>query len=417
MNSTPERTFLLSDLIGLKALLGTKRIGKLADVVISDAAKAPEVTHLVISRPYGDKPLMVPWAKVGEVGPKTVDLMIEAAAPYEGEPGAGQVLLKDHLLDKKVLDCQDDEVEVVYDIKLMLRRGRLYVTDIDCSRSGFLRRIGLKKLSNWLRDIASSIKEDTIPWSYVQRLPEDIGSFKGDVRLNVLKEKLPEIHPVDLADILEELDQDERLVIFNQLNTEQASDTLEEVEPRVQRELIAALDKKRAAELINDMTPAQAADTLAVLPAPDAEALLNMLDVEDSGKIRHLLEHHDDSIANFATTHTISFPPQMTIRDVFREYRNKAGSADVVMYIYVVDESGKLLGTVDIRELLQAAPEQRLEDVMTTNLVTLNAKTAVKDAAKLFVRYSFRAIPIVDDDGVMIGAIPYRDVMNLQHRS
>ena len=79
-----------------------------------------------------------------------------------------------------------------------------------------------------------------------------------------------------------------------------------------------------------------------------------MLDVEDSGKIRHLLEHHDDSIANFATTHTISFPPQMAIRDVFREYRNKAGSADVVMCIYVIDKSGKLLGALDIRELLQA---------------------------------------------------------------
>ena len=69
---------------------------------------------------------------------------------------------------------------------------------------------------------------------------------------------------------------------------------------------------------------------------------------------------------------------------------------------------------LDIRELLQAQPEERLQDVMTTNLVTLNGRTAVKDAAKLFVRYSFRAIPIVDDEGVMIGAIPYRDVMNLQ---
>jgi len=82
-----------------------------------------------------------------------------------------------------------------------------------------------------------------------------------------------------------------------------------------------------------------------------------------------------------------------------------------------VDEGAKLVGVLDIRELLQARPEDRLEDVMTTNLVTLNAKTALKDAAKLFVRYSFRAIPIVDDDGVMIGAIPYRDVMDLQQRS
>jgi CBS domain-containing protein/sporulation protein YlmC with PRC-barrel domain len=414
MNNGAERTFLLSDLIGLKAYMGKKRIGKLADIVISDADKAPEVTHFVISRPYGGKSLMVPWAKVGEIGPRSAGLAIEAPEPYEAEPVQGQVLLKDHLLDKKVLDCDDDEVEVVYDVKLALRRGKLYATDIDCSRAAFLRRLGLKSLANWVREIASQIKDDTIPWSYVQRLPEDIGSFKGDLKLNVLKEKLPEIHPVDLADILEELDQDERLAIFSQLDTEQASDTLEEVEPRVQRELIAALDKKRAAELINDMTPAQAADILAVLPAPEAEALLNMLDAADAGKIRHLLEHHDDSIAYLATAHYIAFPPETLIGEVFRQYRLKAPSADVVMYIYVVDELGKLVGTLDIRELLQAAPEQRLEDVMTTNLVTLNANTAVKDAVKLFVRYAFRAIPIVDDGGVMTGALPYRDVMNMK---
>ena len=77
------------------------------------------------------------------------------------------------------------------------------------------------------------------------------------MKLNVLKAKLPEIHPVDLADILEELNHDKRLAIFSEFETEHASDTLEEVEPRVQRELIAALTKDRAAELIKDMAPAQ----------------------------------------------------------------------------------------------------------------------------------------------------------------
>ena len=90
-------------------------------------------------------------------------------------------------------------------------------------------------------------------------VPENIGSFKGNVKLNVLKEKLPDIHPVDLADILEELNEEQRTAIFNELDTEQASDTLEEIEPRVQRSLISSMDKERVAELIDEMTPAQAA--------------------------------------------------------------------------------------------------------------------------------------------------------------
>ena len=87
MTNGNERTLLLSDLIGLKALVGKKRIGKLADVVISDAAKAPEVTHLLITRPYGDKSLMAPWAKVGELGERTVELSIgKPLSAFEGEP-------------------------------------------------------------------------------------------------------------------------------------------------------------------------------------------------------------------------------------------------------------------------------------------------------------------------------------------
>ena len=164
------------------------------------------------------------------------------------------------------------------------------------------------------------------------------------------------------------------------------------------------------------MSPAQAADILAVLPAPDVDGILELIDAEESRKIHHLLEHHDDTIVNFATTHVITFPPETTIRQVLDDYRVVAKDADVVMYVYVLDAGRRLIGVLDIKEIMQAEPEDRLADVMTTNLVTLNAGSTVKEAAKLFARYSFRAIPIVDDAELLLGAIPYRDVMDLQHR-
>ena len=85
-------------------------------------------------------------------------------------------------------------------------------------------------------------KDSTISWKYVQPLPTHISSFKGNVKLTVLKETLADIHPVDLADIIEELDHDQRLAVFSSLETDQASDTLEEIEPNVQRDIIASLD-------------------------------------------------------------------------------------------------------------------------------------------------------------------------------
>ena len=106
-----------------------------------------------------------------------------------------------------------------------------------------------------------------IPWTCIQPLPTNIGRFKGNVKLNVLKEKLSEIHPVDLADILEEMDHDQRVMVFSTLDHEQATDTLEEIEPKVQREIISSLSTEKVVQLINDMTPGQAADILSVLPS------------------------------------------------------------------------------------------------------------------------------------------------------
>ena len=250
-----DAKYLLSDLIGGRARCSGKPIGKLADIIVADGDKAAEVTHLLIDRPFGYKALMVPWSKVERLEPNgETALTISDQQAYEGEPAEGQICLRDHLLDKKVVDIDNDDVEVVYDITLAAHNGRLFVTGVDISRAGFLRRIGLRRVANFIRGIAAKINDDTIPWASVQRLPHDIGRFEGNVKLNLLKEKLPQIHTVDLADILEELDHDHRIAIFNELETEQASETLKEVEPRVQRKLVSSLTVERVAELVDEMT-------------------------------------------------------------------------------------------------------------------------------------------------------------------
>jgi len=86
------------------------------------------------------------------------------------------------------------------------------------------------------------------------------------------------------------------------------------------------------------------------------------------------------------------------------------------MYLYVVDEEEKLLGICDIKELLQAEPGDKLEDIMTTNVISLNPENTLIEASRKFTRYLFRAIPIMDEEDVILGVIPYRDIINLNHR-
>ncbi len=414
-NSSFEAELFISDIIKRKVLWNGKKIGKLQDIVIADHEKLPEVSHFIVARAFGHKSLLVPWARVKAIHPKAVEIDIESIEQYEQEPSESQVLLRDHILDKKVIDMDDNEIDVVYDVKLVPINKKLFVTDVDFSKYGLLKRIGFRWVARIVYSLAEIFKKETLPWSYVAPLPKDLSSFKGSVKLNVLKEKLPEIHPVDLADMLEEMEEGQRLALFKELDTEHASDTLEEIEPRVQRTLISSLERSRVAELINEMTPAQGADVLAILPSNDADEIMRLMDQEKAQKIEQLLSKHYETILNLATSRFLKFPEDLRVTDAIRRYRKSAYDKDVDFYIYVVDPDDKLIGVVDMQELLQARLEERLSDIMVAEVISLHPDASLQEAVEIFSRYNFRALPVTDETERILGVIPYRDIMNLKH--
>ncbi|TLU88121.1 MAG: magnesium transporter [Chlorobium sp.] len=409
-----EHEFFLTEIIGRRVYLKSQSIGKLKDIVIQEIpGKIPEVTHLLVHRPYGDSALLIPWDKTAMISNTEIVADIENIAGFELNPLESHIFLKDYILDKKILDMDGHEVEVVYDVKLMFQNDRLFVSEVDFNRFRILRRMGFKKLASYL---ARYKEESSISWLYVQPLPETISSFKGNVRLNVLKENINDIHPVDLADILEELDGNQRMALFNELEPELASDTLEEVEPRVQRELIRSMEKEKAAELINEMSPAQAAEILSVLPASEADEIIEYVDIESKERVQQIIEHNDENIMLYATQNVIRRPGSTLAKDVIDNYREIAADMDVIMYVYVTDPDNVLQGVVDIRELISADKTQTLGDIMTDSLITLNPDESLHDAVDMFTRYSFRAIPVTDDNEHLLGVVSFHDIKGVKPR-
>jgi CBS domain-containing protein/sporulation protein YlmC with PRC-barrel domain len=416
MRNSVEETLFLTQLIGVRAYVGNRKIGKVGDVVAVDQGKVAEVTHLQIARPFGEPPLLVPMAKVRSLTLREIVLDIGDPREYVRPIAPDEVPLRDYLLDKKILDTDDSEVEVVYDVRLAFTGGHIYVVDVDISRYGLLVRLGLKGLAAFLYRRAGAARKRLIPWSYVQSLPPQLGTLEGNLKLNILKEKLSDIHPVDLADILEELDSSQRALLLGGLETEHASDTLEEIDPAVQRDIVFSLSKERVAELIREMTPGQAADIVSVLPAAEKRAILKLLEPAQVAKIDEIIEKQDTTILNFATANFLKCSPETTVEQARNKLRDTAKSTDVVMYFYVVDESDKLLGVVDIKEVFVAQDTERLKDLMAENVIGLNKDATMKQAADMFLRYGFRALPITDENDIILGVVPYRDVMNLKHR-
>ncbi len=408
-------TYFLTQILDVPVFWRGKKIGRLADVAIVDREGAhPEVVDLVVARPYGDPALTVPVSAVSQMDAKQIVVEVDDVKQFEGKPSAEAVLLKDHILDKKVLDIEDNEVEVVYDIKMTYANGVLFVTDVDLSHYGLLRRMGLKWLADIIYRKEGKTNPDIISWKYIQALPQGIDSFKGNVKLTVLKERLHDIDPVDLADIIEELDPSQRAAVFGTLDVEHASDTLEEIDPNVQRELVSSLKKERVAQLVNEMTPAQAADVLGALPADQADLIVPLLDPVNALKITSIMERQEAAIMDYATPDFLSFSPSLTVGEVEEQFPAAVKGKDLIDYIYVTD-AGAVVGVVSLKTLLLADDAARLGDIMDTTVVTLHCDEPLKEAYRVFKRYHFQALPILDSNDAILGVILYRDVMNLKH--
>ena len=406
------RSFLLSELLGrrVEGESGGK-LGKLKDLVFVDDPKYAEVTYLLVGRPFGDPSLKVPWNRVVDVRSKEIAVQNPPEGNYP-ELGAEEdlLLLRDKIVDKKVLDTGGLAVEVVYDIQLLMVEKKLFVVAADVSRGALMRRIGIGRLGNRL-PIDGGL-EGFIPWKYVQPLGADLTSTKGDVRLTVARDRLREIHPEDLADILEELDREERVHVFNVLDSRAAAATLEATEPRVQREILASTTAERVAQIFNHLSTVEIAEVISILPRDDAEEFLKTLSPDRASRVQEMINQHDVPASVLAVHHFLEFPGDLTVDDAFTRFRKEAPNSLVNMYIYVVDDNQRLRGVIDINELVQAAPTSKLEDIMTGSVVTVGLSTKRTELEALFRRYRFRGIPVVDGAGKIIGVVREKDAFS-----
>jgi len=408
--------FFISELLRDKVIRqkGEKQevLGTLIDLEIKLGGIYPEIENLIVGRSFGRPPLEVPVRFIVSIDSRrSVVSFPEGERPREFGGESSRILIKDMVLDKKIIDTDDYEVEIVYDIHLLRAKGRMYVAHVDVSKAGMLRRLRLGWLAHLLWGKVKAA--ELLPWKYVQPLPSDIDRFHGNVKLNISRENIADIHPADLADIMEELSTDERVAIMETLDTETAADTLEEAEPRVQRDLVASLRHDRIAELLQTMSPAQIADLLEILPRFDAEALKKTLPAETTLKVNDLLQMHEVKLSAIATSRFLALPETAMVRTALARFRNRKTRYDVIMYVYVTAEDGTLKGVVDIRELIQNKSDEKLGGIMTQQIVTLSPEDTVSDAAAEFSKYGFRSLPMVDGDRKLLGVVSYKDLLSI----
>jgi magnesium transporter len=401
----------LSGLIGRNLLSAeNEHLGKTVDFVVDVDLPEPEVSKLVyVSRRPKEK-LCVPWNSVEEVLPRAITLKGDSSPPQPLTTGTSEILLREFLLDKQIVDVHGAKVERVNDLQFLRSDGKLLLVQVDVGLRGLLRRLGfenaVERFCEWFFDY--SLKEKFIAWQYVQPLADP-----GRLRLQIPQGSLPSLHPADLADIMEDMDVHERAAVVESLEEDVLADALEEMDPKVQVSIVRGLDLEKAADIIEEMSPDEAADLIADLPRETVEGIFQRMDDEYERKVKGLLAHEEDEAGGLMTTQFMSLPPESTILDALAYIRKNAEEMDVIYYVYVVDEDSKLLGVVSLRQLLSTEIFTLLKSIMSERLITAKIDDQAKDLADLFAKYGFRAIPVVDDENRMQGAVRYKALLEI----
>lgn len=219
------------------------------------------------------------------------------------------------------------------------------------------------------------------------------------------------LHPSDLADILAALDEPTRVRVVSELPTDVASSALAEMEAGEHPEsMLLAVGPDYAAELVEEMPADDAADLVADLPPGDREAVL--ADVSDRAALERLLTYPEDTAGGLMTTELVAVREDATLREAIEAIRQQSGEEDDLYQVFAVDAQRRLSGIVPIARLILAAPERRVRDVMQPPPAQVGPDADQELVARLMARYNLVAVPVVDEQGRLLGRVTFDDVID-----
>ena len=391
---------------------GGERIGVISDIAISTGEVFPRVTSLAFLGP--DKtPFMLSWRKfVADVHEDRITLSVPRAELRFSYLQPDEVLLSRDLLDKQIVDTQGMRVVRVNDLKLSESRGQLRLLGAEVGARGLLRGISPvleTVVSRVAKLFGTTLPENIIAWNYMDLLERDL----SHVKLSVTHKRLHELHPADVADVLEQLSPSQRARVFEHLDNDQAADAISELEDELQAGVLDDLTDERASDILEIMDPDDAADILGDLPYDKAETLLHLMGVREARTVRKLLGYKEKSAGGIMTPEVTTVTEDMTVQQVLTQLRGTAGDLGDIYYIYVVGAKRVLDGVISLRDLIVSSPETRVSEIVERELFTVGPDDDQEEVADMMSKYDLLALPVVDEAGRILGIVTVDDALDV----
>jgi len=382
-------------------------LGTIADLIVAIGDRYPPVTGLVARTDRRN--IFLPWHNVHTFDEGGAQLRVQTIDIGKFQQRQDEILLKADLLDKQIVDIEGRKVIRVNDVSLDEIEGRLRVVAVDVGAAGLFRRLGLEgPFRTIARNVRAAVPERYIDWEDVDPLDSTIAS----IRLRVPHAKLAELHPADLAAIIEELTPRDRLGVLATLDDEARADVVEEMEPDTQVEVLEDLEPGRAADILEEMSPDDAADLVADLSDRSRDEILALMEADEADEVRDLLAFPEDSAGGLMTTEFVAVRAELTAAETIEKLRELEPDAETIYYVYVTDDDGRLAGVLSLRDLIVARPESAIADVMMDEPVAVGVLEPAESVAETIAHYNLLAVPVVDDEGMLVGIVTVDDAID-----
>lgn len=410
--------FYLSNMLGRPVYDSTgEKLGTVSDLAISTGEVFPRITSLAFKGP-GRTPFMISWRKyVDDFTEDEVRLNTESYNIRFSYLQPTEVLLARDLLDQQIVDTQGLKIVRVNDLKLSPSGSQLRLLGAEVGVRGILRGLHPlleKAVVSGAKLLNKKIEEKIIAWNYMDLLDRDLSK----VKLSVTHKRLDELHPADVADILEQLDPKQRAEVFNHLDDARSAEVIAELEDEFQAETLDDMEDSEVSGLLGQMDPDDAADIIRDLPYEKAETLLRLMGVEDAAEIRRLLGYRENTAGGMMTTRFVALSEDDTVGEAIETLRHLDEDFPTVHFVYVLDEdSEKLVGVMSMRTLVLAHNDTRLGDVMYTDIISVPPDEDEEEVASDISKYDLVALPVVDEGGHMLGLVTVDDALDVIEES
>ncbi len=391
-------------------------VGKVNDIALNLTAEIyPKAIKLIISKGLFRRLFCeINWEDLQEfdgiIKLKTAinDLKFQKTAPQN------DFSINVDFLDQQVVDTFNQKVVRVNDVHLLRVDNQLYLAHVEVGSRGLVRRLGWEIVIDFIVRLFNPranylSREDLISWKHTQ--PLSIGRTKNVIRLDIARQKLSQIPPPELKEIMLDLDRQQRISLFKSLDVNLKQKIFGDFGLEIQQEILDKLEDKEASLILEAIPADEAADLLLSLSREKVDKLLVVMETTKSKKLSQLLGYSSDSAGGLMTTEYISIDKNATVEQALQKLREFTSQAETIYYIFILDEQNHLVGITSLRRLLIASPGSSILETKFPKHIFVRTEDSAKEVAYLMDKYKCSAIPVVNKDNVMQGVITVDDVL------